>query len=90
MPRRDKTVVVDADQYARLKPYLEANGVSLTEVVNRAIKEDLESRHKAPGGVKRQKSPARFFQRRGLMSRLSGKRTDWQDAQLPGQHRYCA
>jgi hypothetical protein len=41
MAKRDKTVVVDADQYARLKPYLEANGVSLTEV-NRAIKEDLD------------------------------------------------
>jgi len=33
---------VDADQYARLKPYLVAKGLSLAEVVNAELKEDLE------------------------------------------------
>ena len=42
LANEDRTVVVDADQYARLKPYLVAKGLSLAEVVNAELKEDLE------------------------------------------------
>ena len=42
MTNEDRTMVVDADQYARLKPYLVAKGVSLAAVVNMALKDHLE------------------------------------------------
>jgi len=45
---------VDADQYARLKPYLLAKGVSLAAVVNMALKDYLEPSDSARMEIKEQ------------------------------------
>jgi hypothetical protein len=42
MANEDRTVVVDADQYARLKPYLDIKRVSLASVINEALKDELD------------------------------------------------
>jgi hypothetical protein len=54
MTNEDRTMVVDADQYARLKPYLVAKGVSLAAVVNMALKDHLEPSDSARMEIKAQ------------------------------------
>jgi hypothetical protein len=43
MATSDKTVIVDADQYALLKPYLKSKGVSLESLVREALLDHLNS-----------------------------------------------